>query len=327
MFLAVNLNNTFTLNPSPPPRAFHLSTPFPNLTIMGSETTTFYDSPYMAELYELRWSLPDLPDMDVYWKAFTDLLSQHKQTAVNRPFTLLDIGTGTGRVVLGLLKRAAETSVDTGNTELIGLDNEQNMLNLAAKLESRTSGISPPVIWTLGTSLALDELPLLQQAGKDKTIDLALYPYGSICHLKGDGELEQFFSQVAKVLTPGTGQAYISFVDFHLERPGEDLKSKFNNDKDSIPQAEIPSVEYPGIWYRNEFLSSKYEGRLCVTGEKVQVVKRKDDGREEEIQNHSDEIRLRVFSEEEALGAIEAAGLRVVKVDKIGIDNIFVLQR
>lgn len=293
---------------------------------MSSGKAAFYDSPYMAELYELRWCQPDLPDMDIYWKAFTDLLSQHKQTATARPFTLLDIGAGTGRVVLGLLKRAAEASVDTSNTELIGLDNEPNMLDLAAKLESRSRGISPPVTWSLGTSLALDELPSLQQAGRGKTIDLAIFAYGSVCHLKGDGELEQFFLQLAKVLTPGTGRAYVSLVDILFTRLGAGPKSNSENAY-TIPPVEIPSVEYPGIWYRNEMTPSTYQGHLCITGEKLQVVKREKDGREEEVHCLSDELQLRVFSEEQVLGAIKAAGLRVVKVDKVDVDYFFVLQQ
>ncbi|KAK5690294.1 hypothetical protein LTS12_028817 [Elasticomyces elasticus] len=258
--------------------------------------------------------------MDVYWKAFTDLLFQHKQTATTCPFTLLDIGAKTGRVVLGLLKRAAETSLDTSNTELIGLDNEPNMLELAAKLESRSSGISPPVTWSLGTSLALDELPSLQQAGKDRTVDLAMLLTA------GDGELEQFFLQLAKVLTPGTGRAYVSLVDIFFTRLGAGSKSNSENTY-TIPPVEIPSVEYPGIWYRNEMTPSTYQGHLCIIGEKLQVVKREKDGREEEVHCLSDELQLRVFSEEQVLGAIKAAGLQVVKVDKVDMDYFFVLQR
>lgn len=290
---------------------------------MGLQKTTFYDSPYMAELYELRWSKPELPDMDVYFKGFTDLLSQHRQT-ICRPFTLLDVGTGTGRVVLGLLRRAAAASLDTSNAELIGMDNEQNMLDMAARLESKTSEISPSVTWTLGAAQTLDELPPLQQAGKNKTVDLILFPYGSVCLLKEDGELEQFFSQVAKVLTPGTGRAYVSFVDSFFTRPGDKLEAQ---DMTMPPPIDIQSIEFPGVWYRNQMISAKYEGNLFILGEKVQILKRGDDGHEEEVRSHVDEHQLRVFTQAHVLGAIEVAGMRIVDISKVGMDNIFILQR
>lgn len=115
----------------------------------------FYNSAYRAELYDLQWNSPEVPDMSMYWKGFADLLAIHQhKIPSDRPFTVLDVGTGTGCVLLGLLKKATAASLELSDTEFIGMDNAQHMLDLAKKNAVKEHYISP-VTWVLGSAIAL----------------------------------------------------------------------------------------------------------------------------------------------------------------------------
>ncbi|RJE23174.1 hypothetical protein PHISCL_04481 [Aspergillus sclerotialis] len=267
----------------------------------------FYDSPYRAELYDLQWNSPNLPDMDVYWKGFADLLAQHgKSIPQNRPFTLLDVGTGTGRILLGLLKKAAATSLDTSTAKFIGMDNAPPMLDLAVKNAAKEQ-IIPPVTWVVGSATALHELSPIRQQGI--TVDLLIFSFSSICHLRENGELKQFFESCTKVLTPGTGRAYISFVDGLLQRPGTDVASEFPPFGDPV---EIRSLAYPGVWYREENDAGKFKGDILFMTNRMKVFKKLPEGGEEVLESHSGCHQLRRFSEAEVLEALESVGLRIV---------------
>ncbi|DAA73852.1 TPA_exp: Uncharacterized protein A8136_4055 [Trichophyton benhamiae CBS 112371] len=243
---------------------------------MAQEGSSYYDSPYMVEFYNLKWGKPSMPDMGIYWKIFTDAVTQHREAAPDKPFSVLDVGTGAGRVPIGLLQRAAAASFDTRN------------------------------------ALALDELPtLLPLSDKHITIDLLVFAFNSVCHMERDGELAQFFLQVSKVLTPGTGRACVGLADWFLLNPGEDMK------------------------YHTTMNRMDCQGKLCVCGEDVQVFQQLDDGRDKEIEVHRVRHSLRWFTKPEFSTAIEAAGLRIVEVSKVDEseetagydDNVYILQR
>lgn len=283
----------------------------------------FYNSAYRAELYDLQWNSPDLPDMSIYWKGFADLLTMHKKTGPSdRPFTTLDVGTGTGRVLLGLLKKAGAASMDLSAAKFIGMDNAQHMLDLAKKNAAREPYISP-VAWVLGSALALHELPALQKGGN--TIDLLILSFSSISHFRENGEIEQFFESCVKVLTPTTGRAYISFVDDLLVRPGSGTPSQFPPFGDPI---EIESRAFPGIWYREENDTGEFKGDLLFMTNKMEVFKKLPDGREEVLESHTDCHQLRHFSESHVLGALGRAGLRVMEtLTSDMMETYLVLQR
>ncbi|EFE30653.1 uncharacterized protein ARB_02575 [Trichophyton benhamiae CBS 112371] len=76
------------------------TTPAPAAT-MAQEGSSYYDSPYMVEFYNLKWGKPSMPDMGIYWKIFTDAVTQHREAAPDKPFSVLDVGTGAGRVPIG----------------------------------------------------------------------------------------------------------------------------------------------------------------------------------------------------------------------------------
>ncbi|EGD91830.1 hypothetical protein H112_00431 [Trichophyton rubrum D6] len=302
---------------------------------MAIETTSFYSSPYLAELYELQWAGPNMTDVELYAKAFMDAVTKNR---TNHPVTFLELGTGSGRVILGVLKRMAEASYDTSNIKMIGLDNSQNMLDMAAKMETKTKGISPPVTWTLGDALELDQLPIfLPRADEHTTVDFLTFPLSSIVHMVEDGQLERLLQQIGKVLTPGTGRAYISLFNWFLIRPDDDLQAR-KDDEVLPPPTGFPSAEFPSIQYHSEMKKSKYQGDLVIYRQEVQVFEQQDNCEKKEIERYYVTQTLRWFSENALLAAVEAAGLQVVerRMENTGIhdeestdfvENIFILKR
>ncbi|EFR04880.1 hypothetical protein MGYG_07881 [Nannizzia gypsea CBS 118893] len=226
---------------------------------------------------------PSMPDVDLYTEVLMDIVSKHRDATSGRQFTYLEISTGSGRVTLGILKSLSDASFNTSNINMVDLDVVQNMLDLAAKLESKTSGISPPVNWVLGNALELKKLPVLLQPNGHVTIDLLLFPFGSIVHMTGDGEVEQLFQQIAKVLTPCTGRAYISFMYWFLVKPGDNMEAHINSEVRPPPK-DIQSAEFPGVSYRYEMKKSECQGQLVMYREDVQVFKHGGGGQRREIE-------------------------------------------
>ncbi|EFR04099.1 hypothetical protein MGYG_07106 [Nannizzia gypsea CBS 118893] len=304
---------------------------------MTIETTSFYSSPYLAELYELQWAGPNMTDVDFYARAFIDAVTKNRTAGVTHPITFLELGTGSGRVTLGVMKRMAKVSFDTSNIKMIGLDNSKNMLDLAAKLESKTKGLSLPVTWVLGDMLALDQLPIFSpQENKHATVDFLTFPLSSIVHMVEDGQLEKLLQQISNVLTPETGRAYISLFNWFLIRPDDDLQAR-KDDETMPPPTDLQSAEFPRIRYCSEMKKSEYKGDLVIYRQEVQVFEQRDNCEEKEIERYHVRQTLRWFSESALLAAVEAAGLRVVerRLESSVIEddesefaeNIFILQR
>lgn len=152
--------------------------------------------------------------------------------------------------------------------------------------------------------------------------------------MERDGELAQFFLQVSKKLTPGTGRACIGLADWFLLNPGEDMKVRAESEE-LPPLEDVQSVDFPGIRYHTTMNRMDCQGKLCVCGEDVQVFQQLDDGRDKEIEVHRVRHSLRWFTNPEFSTAIEAAGLRIVEVSKVDEseetagydDNVYILQR
>ncbi|DAA74087.1 TPA_exp: Uncharacterized protein A8136_3585 [Trichophyton benhamiae CBS 112371] len=277
-----------------------------------------------------------MTDVDLYAKAFMDAVTTNRTITPNHPATFLELGTGSGRVILGVLKRMAEASFDMSNIKMIGLDNSQNMLDMAAKMESRNKG-SSPVTWALGDALELAQLPIFSpRAGEHTTVDFLTFPLSSIVHMVEDGQLERLLQQIGKVLTPGTGRAYISLFNWFLIRPDDDLQARMD-DETMPPPAGYPSAEFPSIQYYSEMKKSEYQGDLVIYRQEVQVFEQRENCEKKEIERYHVTQTLRWFSENALLAAVEAAGLQVVerRMENTGIDeespdfveNIFILQR
>ncbi|KAF3481941.1 uncharacterized protein GIQ15_04700 [Arthroderma uncinatum] len=290
----------------------------------GEQNKSIYGSPYMAEFYELRWACGvGLEDVElVYWPAFVEMFSKHPRGA---QFTFIDIGTGGGRSILGLLDKAVAESfeIPLGSAQFIGMDIEENMLDYAAREASKHPGISP-VTWSLGSALALDKLREL--ADRKTTVDMLIFTYGSIAHLTGDGELGQFFTQVSRVLTPGSGRAYVDFFDDIFIPHGQDGAKMEDASTDAHPDvqsAEIKSIQWPGISYQMETSKFVTAGVFCDADLMVHVV------REDKtvVQSNSIHHHLRIHREDHVQAASREAGLVQVGKKSCMKDTVFIFQK
>ncbi|OAL71697.1 hypothetical protein A7D00_3726 [Trichophyton violaceum] len=295
---------------------------------MDSEerSKTLYGSPYMAEFYELHWATGlGLEDVElVYWPAFVEMFSKHPRDG--RQFTFVDIGTGGGRAILGLLDKAGAESfeIPPGSAQFIGMDIEQHMLDLAAREVLKHPGI-PPVTWSLGSALALDELPSL--ADQKTTADMLIFTYGSIVHLTGDGELEKFFSQLSSVLTPESGRAYIDFVDEFLVPHGGEMpesRDAFSDLPVESLTAEVKSIQWPGITYQMETLGFATVDNLSVMDTRVRAVR---DADKSVVESNTVKERMRRFKEDHVQAASQAAGLMLLEKKRCNQNSVFVFHK
>ncbi|KAF3893527.1 hypothetical protein GTR04_4719 [Trichophyton interdigitale] len=293
----------------------------------GEQNTTLYSSPYMAEFYELHYAHGlGLEDVElVYWPAFVELFSKHPRDG--RQFTFVDIGTGGGRAILGLLDKAVAESfeIPPGSAQFIGMDIEQHMLDCAARGASKHPGIAP-VTWSLGSALALDELPAL--ADQKTTADMLIFTYGSIVHLTGDGDLEKFFGQVSRVLTPGSGRAYVDFADQFFVPHGQEMPASQDDMLSEMPvefrTAELKSIQWPGITYRMETLGLAMVGNACVMDTRVRAVK---DADEAVVESSTVKHRMRLHEEDQVQAASRAAGLLLLEKKRCNQNSVFVFQK
>lgn len=295
----------------------------------GNQSTTLYGSPYMAEFYELRYARDrGLHDVEqVYWPVFKDMYTNRGQQA---QFTFLDVGTGSGRAVFGLLNKAVSESFEiaSGSAQLIGMDIEQHMLDYARKEAQKYPG-TYPVTWALGSALELEKLPPL--ADQHRTVDLLIFTYGSIVHLKNNGDLEQFLDQLSRTLTPGTGRAYISFYGRYLVPHGQEMPSAddlLSCSSAHLRNTELKSVEWPDIHYRMETAKASMETNIYGADLKLQVVRADPvTGGETVLESSDVQLRLRVYTEDHVCAASKDAGLRIVDRKAVKDEVIFVLQK
>jgi SAM-dependent methyltransferase len=126
--------------------------------VQGADTerpSNFYDSPYLAEYYDLRVKANKKPlkveDAFIFLSLFERDLrrGRTRRLSQDNPFTVLDVGTGTGRV---LVNHAVHAGVDLSNVELIGVDIEPAMVQRSKDVEKETESMARvgKVTWALG---------------------------------------------------------------------------------------------------------------------------------------------------------------------------------
>ncbi|KAJ5980895.1 hypothetical protein N7481_008193 [Penicillium waksmanii] len=226
------------------------------------QPSDLYSSPYLVDYYDLvAPNSRSVDDSSFYWDVYQKLFALRSPTPED-PFVVMDVGTGTGRVLHGLESNAIKSECEFINTELIGVDNAQHMLD---KAEIITTGILKGVVsWVHGSALNLTEV---MDPRKHQKVDLLIFSIGSISHLSEPGQPETFLNQAFKVLRPGTGRAYVSIYDGSLLNPNE--KIAFHQ-----PQgvSEIQSVVFPSIVYRESDHRGELKGNVKFVKFELEVV-------------------------------------------------------
>jgi ubiquinone/menaquinone biosynthesis C-methylase UbiE len=225
-----------------------------------------YSSPYLVDYYDLVTTTSQSNnDAFFYWKIYQNERSRRSFTA-DDPFILMDVGTGTGRVLHGLGRMSVEANTDFFNTEVLGVDNAAHMLEKAEQIT--TTPLKEHVTWINGSALDLEAVM------RDRThsqVDLLIFSFGSISHLSKHGQPEAFLNQVSKVLRPGTGRAYVSIYDGSILQKRNDI---------AIHQpkrvTETQSKSFPHVLYRESNHRGDLEGNVKFVKFDLEAVNNQD---------------------------------------------------
>ena len=292
--------------------------------------SNFYDSKYLAEYYDL-WTHANLEavelgsEAEIYLSALKEGLQSHETGF----FLALDVGTGTGRVLINLANDSVKCGLDVSNTELIGVDKEQAMIDRATDVQRNTSSFSKfaHVSWSTGEATNLSLLPLL--SSRQGQVDLLIFAVGSISHLKEANEPQEFFEQVAKLLRPGSGRAYIPIQSDLI---CQNSVSEFKLNKDTWAEVRVAqtfeSQLYGGVVYKQYPIhSATVDGYLKHDKYHFEVVRKDENGKEEVIENNEIEISLRIWEKPQLLEWAGQAGLGCVKTFQSSHEDYFIFEK
>ncbi|PGH17483.1 hypothetical protein AJ79_01083 [Helicocarpus griseus UAMH5409] len=296
--------------------------------------STFYDSAYLAEYYDL-WAEKNVKNLDIKdgVPIYTSILNDHlpirsPAPSPEVPFAILDIGTGTGRVLINLANNAERDNLDLSNVHFIGVDNEPAMLERAEKAQATLSSMARvgKVMWAVGEAATVASASTLQ--GYAGAIDLLFFAAGSISHLIGPDEPQRFFAQVAALLRPGTGRAYLPIVNAMISKRSITTEPVVERTWVKLQEAqEFPSKAFPNIIYKKYPVDeSKIEGCVKTDWHNFHVVRKLESGEEEVVQKDRVEFSLRVWEEPEFLEWAQAAGLECVDAFHGLRDTCYVLR-
>ena len=265
-------------------------------------TNDLYSTPYLVDYYDLVAPKSEsIDDASLYWKVYQDLHSPLIR-APREPFVIMDVGTGTGRVVQGLSNSAALLGDDFFNTKVLGVDNAQHMLDKAA--DNLDPLFKEHVSWILGSALDLESI--MVQSGYKK-VDLLIFSIGSISHLSEKGQPEKFLEQVSRVLCPGTGRAYVSIYDGSLLEKSEEVT--FHQPEGVM---EIKSQVFPNIMYRESNHRGEVQDKIKDVTFELQVVEQTDLGAQV-LETNNISMKMRQWEEDELLTMLPGSGLKFLE--------------
>lgn len=140
---------------------------------------------------------------------------------------------------------------------MIGLDIEPHMLDRVKQLQVGTK-IHPAmtVSWVLGSALELSAVPPFSSS--TTKVDLAVLDFGSISHFTEPGQGETFFAELAKVLRPGTGRAYIPILQNLLIDDADAVRALVESAPYHSPA--VQSKSFPGVVYQENLLQHGVKG-------------------------------------------------------------------
>lgn len=275
-----------------------------------------YNSPYMAEFYDLLFEehFARSQDCQIY---STQLQSVCDQRSHPSQITVLDIGTGTGRIIRSLINRKEKQDGDR-HVRFIGLDISQDMLSRASRT-TLPSSETETVSWVLGSAMDL-ETALAPEVPR-QTVDLIMLAFGSISHFHEHGQPERFFQQVGQLLRRGEGRAAVSFLSMYMNPDGPVTMPVGT---EGTPH--LPSRQFPGVFYQEILLDSPTEGQIVVDRRQVTVIREDENGHRQVLARDEVVTKFRLFDQQEVRKMVAAAGLQVVDIITIPEEQIWVMQ-
>ncbi|KAE8373954.1 hypothetical protein BDV26DRAFT_270906 [Aspergillus bertholletiae] len=293
-----------------------------------------HDSAYLAEYYDLQAkadtaALNAQDDAKIYLSALkSQVKTYYPLDHHGEHIVVLDVNTGTGRVLANLATDAAQNKVPLSNIEFIGVDQKPSMIHRALAVQKETPSMSQVgrIDWLVGEALHLISTELLET--HINRVDLVLSPSGSVSFLTSPGELLKFFAQAAALLRPRSGRFYLSIEN--------DLLST-----QSIAKPMDKNAAYAELCGRHELSSKHYEsivykqlpiGSPVVDGSikralyQLQVIKRTSTGHEEVIEESHIESVQRIWKESELFECFKEASLERVETIRTSHETYYVLK-
>jgi SAM-dependent methyltransferase len=263
--------------------------------------------------------------------AVFERLLEDQLTKVNRKpsLSIVDLGTGSGRVLIGLqdaMWKHGETKF-----EVWGLEPSSAMLERAKRfwaegvIKYQSMGfwekINVEDHWVqCGATNFADHI-----APRDHGVDLIIFAAGGLGHIASDAELLQFLRNVKQVLHP-SGKAVISVLsDFILD--GQGVGSNTSEHAVKQPSASnaplsvtkmgqkplrIPSVDRPGLVYVKHPTVERMSGQIKSETFKLDV---EDEGGNV-LRSHDLSWDERMFDPKIWESAVVKSGLRITCLDK-----------
>lgn len=202
------------------------------------------------------------------------------------------------------------------------------MLQCASWMQERTSSMAclGSVVWVAGEATSLTVANALQ--GCSGQIDLLLFGVGSVSHLVGADEPACFFSEVVKLLCPGSGCLYLLVQDNLISsRCITHCLEETATWSEIHDQKDFPSELYEGLVYRQLLLdASTTNGPIKMDCYRFLVLKQTAAG-EEMVEANNIEVFLRVWAEQELLDWATEAGLKCVQMLHSSHEMYYVLSR
>ncbi|KAK6812309.1 hypothetical protein RU639_011845 [Aspergillus parasiticus] len=294
-----------------------------------------HDSAYLAEYYDLRAKADAMvlnaqDDAKIYISALKKQVeSYYPLDHHGQHLIVLDVGTGTGRVLANLATDAVRDNIPLSNVEFIGVDEKPSMIHRALAVQQETPSMSHVgrIDWLVGEALHLISAELLET--HINQVDLLLSASGSASFLTRSGELLKFLAQAAALLRPRSGRFYLSVK--------RDLLST-----QSATESMGANETSTGLCKREEFWSELYENivyrqlpieRPTVDGSikralyQLQVIKLTNAGHEEVVEETHIESVQRIWKEPELLECFKEAGLECVETIQSSYETYYVLKQ
>jgi SAM-dependent methyltransferase len=260
-------------------------------------------------------------DSPVFWEALQMLLDSRPE---GPPITVLDLGTGTGRVLKALVQNANDHQQLAGRVDLWGIDHSAAMIERAAKTFTPSSPFTPH----FAVAAASDFLSKPDTNGLTGTVDLLIFAAGGVGHLVAEGEVEQFLGNVAGALRlGGSAMAIISVLNEVNEE--ERQTSGSENLEYGVP-VTIPSRDSPSkIFRKTPTIVTWNKDKTVKTDTFTVIVLRKDEEGVGERVIKEEEMcwSLRVFDESKWRDDVERSGLEIAHKTSGKVQNWYFLKR
>ncbi|KAH0538310.1 hypothetical protein FGG08_005084 [Glutinoglossum americanum] len=285
-------------------------------------------------------------DASVFRSALERYAAGHNS---GQPINVVDIGTGTGRVIKDLWQ---EPGGALENVAFWGLDNAQAMLDRAKSTFDALEASRRTDPAHHGQSSSLVRLPptWIQAPAADfasslpnlaGNADLIVFAVGGVGHLTADDEVERFLEQVRRALRPPgsyePARAIISVLHEMIPEKNPDLavereQSNPEHSSDNVtdkPDSIIPSRDHLGITYVKLPTVSRWSSHDVRTDSfSITIIKDTEAGRYQEgevLKKKEMAWSLRVFDEKAWNDAVKQAGLRIEEVKEGEIQRWYFL--